>query len=140
MSTETRQLHTAPHDRTSKYIEAVRVCMHGLGHFTNAELLEVLRHTYPEVSATTVHRITARMVERGELQFAPAGRENVKRFDTNLAPHDHFCCESCGMLRDAELRARILPLVEEALGEDCAISGSLTISGICKQCHKEATL
>ncbi len=129
-------MHTL-HDRTTRYISAVREFMTVQGHVTNAEVLAHLQTTYPDISATTVHRITARLYERGELQLAPSGSANVLRYDVNLAPHDHFMCDKCGMLRDARLGDLVRPAIEEAIGEDCSISGSLTVSGICKQCHKE---
>lgn len=124
-------------DRTTKYVTAVRALMSHLGHATNNELLGGLRSEYPDLSATTIHRITTRMVERGELQMAPSGQDNSMRFDANLSPHDHFLCERCGLLRDANLGAILRPEIERAIGNDCSISGSLTVSGICKQCHKE---
>lgn len=127
------------HERTTKYVSAVRRLMKAMGHATNHELIEALRLDYPDVSATTIHRITTRLHERGELQLAPNGIDNTLRYDANLAPHDHFKCEQCGLLRDAQLGNVIRPHIEEAIGSDCSISGSLTVSGICKQCHKEAT-
>lgn len=126
----------AQHDRTTKYMTAVRDCMNRMGHATNTELLDELRAEFPDLSATTVHRITARMVDRGELRLAPSGRDNVMRFDANLAPHDHFMCEHCGLLRDAQLRDILGSMVEKAIGDGCSISGSLTVSGTCRACHK----
>lgn len=124
-------------DRTTKYVVAVRDLMSRLGHATNTELLNDLQGTYPDLSATTVHRITTRMVERGELQMAPSSHEHSMRFDANLLPHDHFSCERCGLLRDANLGGILRPEIEKTIGDDCSISGSLTVSGICKQCNKE---
>jgi Fur family peroxide stress response transcriptional regulator len=128
------------HDRTTKYITAVRDCMNRMGHATNADILTELRGEFPDLSATTVHRITTRMVERGELQLAPSGQENVMRFDANLAPHDHFMCEHCGLLKDAELNGTLGPIIEKAIGDGCSISGSLTVSGTCKSCHNISTI
>lgn len=108
-----------------------------LGHATNIELLELLRANYPDLSATTIHRITTRLYERGELQLAPSGNSNVLRYDSNTMPHDHFMCERCGMIRDADLSTLLRPQIEKAIGEGCSISGSLTVSGICKGCNKE---
>ena len=124
-------------ERKSKYVSAVRSLMHQMGHATNFELLESLRSEYPDLSATTVHRVTARLHERGELQLAPTGRENVLRYDANSLPHDHFMCSLCGLLRDANLGPIIRPQIEQAIGDGCSIAGNLTVSGICKQCHKE---
>lgn len=123
-----------PQDRTTKYVSAVRRHMQTLGHATNHQLLEALRVDYPDVSATTVHRVTARLLERGELQLAPSGQANVLRFDANTEPHDHFMCEACDLLRDAQLGDIVRPQIERAIGDGCSISGSLTVSGICKKC------
>lgn len=130
------QLKPAP-DRTTKYVSAVRRIMAGLGHATNYEIQTRLSDYYPDISATTVHRITARLCERGELQLAPSGTANVLRYDANVSPHDHFMCEVCGMLRDAQLRDVVTPAIEKAVGDGCTISGSLTVSDVCKHCYKE---
>lgn len=129
---------TTIHDRTSKYIARVRELIGRMGHATNTELIEALQVDYPDVSATTVHRITSRMLERDELQLAPAGRANVLRYDVNISPHDHFMCEQCGLIRDADLGEIVRPYIERAIGNGCSISGSLTVSGICKKCNEEA--
>ncbi len=124
------------HDRATKYTAAVREHMRRAGHATNADIIDVLRATYPELSATTVHRITARLVERGELRLAPSGRENVMRFDANVAPHDHFICEQCGLMKDAVLGEEVRPVLERAIGDGCSISGNLTVFGVCKYCRE----
>lgn len=127
--------------RTTKYISLVHSVMTHVGHATNSELLLALREKYPSLSATTVHRITSRMASRGELRLAPSGKDNALRYDANITAHDHFMCESCGMLKDALLGDSIRERIEVAIGKDCSISGSLTVSGICKNCnsHKEVT-
>ena len=125
------------YNRTTKYIAAVRALMKRAGHATNVELLEKLRKHFPDLSATTVHRITSRMVERNELQMAPSGIGNVMRFDANIAAHDHFLCTRCRALRDADLRDTIVPQIEQMIGDGCQISGRLTVTGLCKKCAKE---
>lgn len=122
------------HDRETKYTTAVREVIAECGHATNAELLESVQRVYPQVSATTIHRITSRLCERGELQLAPSGRENTLRYDANLTPHDHFMCNHCGLIRDAQLGAVVRPQIEAAIGGGCSLSGSLTVSGLCRHC------
>ena len=124
-------------DRTTKYILAVKEYMAKAEHATNAEVLNSLRIKYPKLSSTTVHRITSRLYERGELGLAPSGQDNVLRYDVNIKPHDHFMCIKCGMLRDAYLDEKIKPMIEHAIGDGCSISGNLAVSGICKVCNKE---
>lgn len=113
----------------------VREVMQGLGHATNAQLLEALQQEYPSLSATTVHRITERMLERGELLLAPAS-DNAHRYDANLTPHDHFMCTNCGMLRDADLDEKVRPMIERSIGDGCTISGRIVVSGLCKHCNQ----
>jgi Fur family transcriptional regulator, peroxide stress response regulator len=119
--------------RQTKYCHAIKQVLSASGHLTNAELLRELQKAYPDVSATTVHRATTRLANRGEIGIAPASIDGSMRYDANLIPHDHFLCNSCGILRDTDVRGDILPVLEASIG-GCSISGRLTISGICKNC------
>lgn len=125
--------------RTTKYTAAVVDYLSRAGHATNAEILAALHADYPDLSATTVHRITCRLAERGKLQLAP-NLSNTMRYDANLEPHDHFMCNGCGILRDAQLSDIIRPTVEQMIGDGCSISGSLTVSGLCKKCNQQRSV
>jgi Fur family transcriptional regulator, peroxide stress response regulator len=133
MKPDTTQALRTP-ERITKYVSAVKDYMLVCGHATNADILSALRQTYPDLSATTVHRITARLTERGELLLAPPSIDNSMRFDANVQPHDHFSCLGCGMLRDADIQEKIRPIVEASIGDGCSISGRLMICGYCKRC------
>lgn len=125
-------------ERTTKYTAAVAVFVTDNGHATNVAILTHLQKTYPELSATTVHRITTRMIERRELAVAPSTLNNASRFDANLQPHDHFQCINCDGLRDIELPDSVVNSLKTILG-DCQLTGRLTIQGQCaKCCEKEA--
>ena len=119
--------------RQTKYCEAIEYALKFTGHATNAELLRILQKSFPDVSATTVHRATARLAARGAIAIAPAASDGSMRYDANTAPHDHFLCASCGMLRDTDVKDKIIPILESSI-DGCNISGQLTISGTCKQC------
>lgn len=106
------------------------------GHASNAQILAELHQMYPDVSATTVHRATARLAGRGELGIAPNDLSGAMRYDANVAPHDHFLCSHCGLLRDVDIADQVRPLLENAI-EGCSISGRMTISGTCKQCKEK---
>lgn len=121
--------------RQTKYCQAIENMLESLGHATNTELLVELRKTYPDVSATTVHRATARLALRNKIAVAPPSTDGSMRYDTNLAPHDHFQCTSCGMLRDTDVKDQVASILESSIG-DCHISGRLTITGTCKQCKE----
>lgn len=129
--------HQMLRPRETKYCNAIRVYMATAGHATNADIHAHIRERFPTVSATTIHRATARLAERGDLGVAPSDKQGAMRYDDNTTLHDHFMCERCDMVRDAHLSAELKPIIERKIGEGCAISGSLTVTGLCKKCHKE---
>jgi len=119
--------------RQTKYCDAIEAVLYKLGHATNSDLLQILRASYSKVSATTVHRATTRLAERGTIGLAPAARDGSMRYDTNVSPHDHFMCSRCGEIRDTDVIDRVKPILEQSIA-GCDIEGRLTISGICKKC------
>lgn len=121
--------------RKTKYSVAITDFMQSVGHATNADILTHLHSTYPNLSATTVHRITSSMVNRNMLASAPVAPGNVARFDANLAGHDHFECIRCGCIRDIAVPSNCLEGLQEVLGE-CKFGGHLNIQGTCKECLK----
>lgn len=119
--------------RQTKYCEAIEHALRIKRHATNAELLALIRIDYPYVSATTVHRATTRLAERGKIGVAPAAKDRSMRYDSNIMPHDHFICSECDLIRDTDVKDQLVPLLEAAI-DGCSISGRLSITGICKQC------
>ena len=126
---------TETKSRQTKYCTQIEQIVKKLGHASNAQILAELHSAYPDVSATTVHRATARLASRGELGIAPVDSGGAMRYDANVIPHDHFLCEHCGLLRDVDIASHIGPLLEKAI-EGCRVSGRITISGTCKTCAK----
>ena len=126
----------APGTRETKYCKAIVGLLRQMGHATNTQLLHGLTGEFPGVSATTVHRATARLAKRGEISIAPPTLTGSMRYDANTTPHDHFMCSTCGVLKDADVATKVRSLLEAQL-DDCHISGRLTISGMCKTCKGE---
>ena len=96
--------------RTTKYTDRVIAILRQLQHATNAEIAAALRHDYPRVSATTVHRITQRL------------QADV--------------CSSCDGLHDIT----IAPALRHELARqvaDCLVDGPLIITGTCHPCHHD---
>jgi len=122
--------------RQTKYCLAIRQELAGMGHATNSELLDSLRKVFPTLSATTVHRATARLASRDHIAIAPSAKDGSLQYDTNTKPHDHFQCSQCGLLKDTDIKDKVIPVLEASIG-DCSVSGQLTISGICNKCIKK---
>ncbi|MCL2038207.1 transcriptional repressor [Candidatus Saccharibacteria bacterium] len=121
--------------RNSKYRIAALGYLKKAGHATNAEILQHLQRTFPGLSATTVHRLTARMAQRGEISLAPKDRRGSLRYDANTAPHDHFLCQNCDRLRDVQIANQLRPMLEKQLG-DCCVNGNFVINGLCNKCKE----
>ncbi len=123
--------------RTTKFVEEIMPVLKQRGHATNHELMLLLQETFPDVSATTVHRLTNRLKERGLIGLAPPCRDGSARYDSNPQPHHHFMCTRCDRLCDVEqsdAAERVIANIKQ-LSADCAIAGSLTMQGICKKCN-----
>ncbi len=120
--------------RTTRYTEAVRQAVCYLGHATNTEIANRLRTTYPHISATTVHRVTQRLYEDGELGKGPKTHDGAQRYDYKTVQHDHFVCSTCGYIRDISVSSACRSIIQCSL-EDAVISGPLTVTGACKNCR-----
>jgi len=126
---------TRSQSRESKYCDIVRMSVAQLDHATNAMIIVEVRKSYPNVSATTIHRVTARLAARGELMQAPADLQGAMRYETSKPVHDHFMCTVCGKLHDIDIADEVAKLFEEKL-LDCRPSGRVVVSGMCGTCHK----
>ncbi|MCA9341853.1 transcriptional repressor [Candidatus Saccharibacteria bacterium] len=122
--------------RQSKYTLAVRSALMMYGHATNAEILDEIRKSFPLVSDTTIHRITQRMLEDNEITLAPFSIDSSMVFDTNVMPHDHFECESCGMIRDILLSHQCRQIIRTSVGSGVRLGSSIKIQGNCENCNK----
>ena len=125
--------------RQTKYCRSLEAILVLKGHATNAQLLDEVRTVDPSVSATTVHRATARLARRGIITTAPVAHDGSMQYDANVAPHDHFQCSSCGMLRDTDIADKVSSILESSIG-GCKITGPLTINGRCRSCMETKQL
>lgn len=122
----------------SKYCRLILHELAVIGHASNNELLARLRTVFPELSATTVHRATARLAKRGLIATAPKDTSGVMRYDSHTKPHDHFMCEQCGRLKDVDIADELNALLRKKIA-DCGASSHVTIYGICAHCKRRKT-
>lgn len=109
-------------------IEALEI----LRHATNLELLRAVRPQFPELTVTSIHRMTNRLITLGVLGRGPSLDGSVL-IDANPAPHDHFICNGCGAIRDLTISDAVYEEVQREIGEDVVRRG-LTMVGVCKPC------
>src|ERR1700760_1203818 len=100
-------------------------------HLSAEEVMSRASQAVPEIGRGTVYATLAELAELGLL--GSVGNPEPVRYETNVAPHDHFRCRLCLRLFDVELGGRELrtrPLPGYAV-EAVAVHGE----GICAQCH-----
>jgi Fe2+ or Zn2+ uptake regulation protein len=117
--------------------KAVMQALYTLGHATNQDLHEQVIKQLPSVSATTVHRITTRLIENKEIGYAPSNGKAVM-LDAKSSPHDHFVCKGCGGMKDITLSNSVFKNIQEQLGKNI-VENELVIYGICVDCSNKAT-
>lgn len=122
--------------RESKYCRLLRSILGRGGHWTNAQLLDELRAPYPHLSATTIHRITARLAERGEIRQAPQTHDGAVRYEARLKEHDHFMCAQCDAIHDIQVSGAVIESLQQTIA-GCNPSGPMIIQGLCGNCQKE---
>ena len=69
-------------------------------HPTAEMVYAALKPIHPNLSLGTVYRNLHLLSDEGKLVRMPFP---VERFDGDLHPHSHFCCEKCGAVSDVEL-------------------------------------
>lgn len=117
---------------TTLQTEAVLAALRERGHATNLELHAALATTLPQLSLQSLHRITARLLERGEVGVGPSDGRNIV-LDARFTPHDHFVCTSCGGIIDLELPDSVIAVVQEQLGKNLVRDG-IVMRGRCESC------
>lgn len=115
---------------------AVLGALSELGHATNLELKRAIKAAFPEVTASTVHRITERMVDSKLAAYGPS-LGGVKVIDRNTDKHDHFFCSACEKLIDINLKDETVDDIQSQLPSRLMRS-SIVISGVCEACTEAA--
>ena len=94
-----------------------------------------MRNIHPEVSDTTVHRITQRLCGDGIIGLAPPTKKGCLRYDIRKDDHDHFVCSDCDGLMDIKIADEMRKQIAHEIS-DCYIDGPLVVTGVCKKCQK----
>lgn len=122
--------------RMTKYTAAIQEYLSRAGHATNVDILRELHHRYPGLSATTIHRITARLHTQKKIQRILLTPDAAMHYDSNVGLHDHFYCTRCRVMRDITISPDIFSALQQAVDEH-HLNGRLVLTGICKQCQSK---
>lgn len=123
---------------TTMQSEAVLGALREVGHATNLELHRAIVNQMPRLSLTSIHRITARLLERGTIGIGPSDGRMVV-LDARTDTHDHFVCATCGGIVDLHLPDQVISIIQEQLGQHLVRDG-ITIRGRCETCRRRETV
>lgn len=120
---------------THQRVEILRELAQPDRHPDADTLFQAVRVRVPTVSRDTVYRTLWRLRDLGVLTTL-GPRQDAIRFDTNLAPHHHFVCVSCGLVRDLPVDAFApvhVPGSVASLGR--SIEARVEVRGVCAACE-----
>ncbi|MBP9813185.1 transcriptional repressor [Candidatus Saccharibacteria bacterium] len=115
--------------QTTAVLQAARK----MGHASNHQILVELRSQFPFLTATTVHRITNRLIATGLLANGPEVN-GVQLVDANTLEHDHFMCSGCDGIKDVYLTDKLRSDIKKEL-KIKKLPSRLTIYGGCETCY-----
>ena len=104
-------------------------------HPTAEWVYERVRRAMPRVSLGTVYRNLQLLVGEGKLKAWTRGR--MTRYDADVMPHDHFVCQSCGLLLDIERAPEAISSEKRLRARGHKIDNRvLEFIGICRDCRR----
>ena len=104
-------------------------------HPSAAMVFEAVRRQFPDISLDTVNRTLATIAALGMARVIP-GCGGAKRFDADLADHQHFRCVKCRKIIDFEYPAfENMKLPREIREDFTVLSKTVYVQGICNKCR-----
>lgn len=104
-------------------------------HPTAEWVYERVRRSLPRISLGTVYRNLQFLVAEGRLKTWTRGR--TVRFDADVAAHDHFTCDRCGLLVDLERVAESLASERRLVSRGYEVRDRiLEFVGLCRDCRR----
>lgn len=120
---------------TPQRVAVYELLVNSAEHPSAMMVFEQIRHRYPDVSLDTVNRTLATIAELGLARVIP-GCGGAKRFDANLACHQHFKCVRCKKIIDFGYPAfENMKLPREIREDFTVLSKTVYVQGICSRCR-----
>lgn len=107
-------------------------------HPTADGVYEMLVDTCPDISLATVYRNLNRLAESGIIRRISVNN-SPDRFDGDISPHYHLCCDGCGRFDDYFINQRDEILTKNIENESgFSISRQETVFyGLCPKCKNK---
>ncbi|MBX3274547.1 MAG: transcriptional repressor [Sandaracinaceae bacterium] len=98
-------------------------------------IFRAVQQRMPTVSIDTVYRTLWMLHDLGLVTTLGPSRHAV-RFDANLAPHHHYVCVRCGLVRDFDSEALNALQVPDKVGQlGSIIDAHVEVRGLCAACQ-----
>lgn len=108
-------------------------------HPTAYEVHGMVKKVMPQISLGTVYRNLEQLSNNGKIKRLAFGN-GKRRYDGNVEPHHHLCCQACGRVDDLPPEAGIEEVLGAALDEVCGyrVTGvSVEVYGRCPACREK---
>ncbi|MEN8199495.1 MAG: transcriptional repressor [Thermodesulfobacteriota bacterium] len=106
------------------------------GHLTADELYERVKKSMPRISLATVYRNLEILSDAGMIRkLEISGRQ--KRFDSELADHDHIYCVECHRIENLEIAESDVNVPVEVTKGYTITGRRLEVTGLCPKCQKK---
>ena len=124
--------------RTAQRIAILDFVKENKSHHSVKEIYEHVSEKLSTISITTVYNTMDFLKKRGQIAELPiAIHGEGRRFDSNIMPHDHLICTSCGRVVDIEVDVNHVLLLTEKQQQGFDISKiSINAFGLCPECKK----
>ncbi|TKJ33352.1 MAG: transcriptional repressor [Planctomycetes bacterium B3_Pla] len=104
-------------------------------HPSAETLYEKVREVFPSISLDTVHRTLLTLSEIGAATIVE-GTGDAKRFDGDLAKHQHFRCVKCKRIVDFHYEPLDnLKIPAEIEGRFTVLRTTIYVEGLCDSCR-----
>jgi Fur family transcriptional regulator, peroxide stress response regulator len=122
---------------THQRLEVAREIACNVTHPDVEAIFRGVRQRVPTISLDTVYR-TLGALERVGLVHRVMALEGPTRYDPNVAPHHHFICTKCGLIRDIDGSPCEGLRVSESVAELGTVESiTVQLRGLCKRCREE---
>lgn len=125
--------------RTAQRIAIYDFVKDNRSHPSVKEIYQHVSGRLSNISVTTVYNTMDLLKKRGHVMELPITIHGEgRRFDSNISPHDHLICTSCGRVVDIEVDVDHALLLNESQQRGFDVNKiSINVFGICPACKQE---
>ena len=106
------------------------------GHPTADQIAAEINRRFPRASRATVYNALKALRDAGLVREV-ATEEALTRYESNVEPHHHFVCRSCGKIEDVAQDAFAAPARVELAGGHEVETVEVVLRGLCGACKRQ---